>query len=399
MAGSRAVTELRNNGFTGEIYFFSAEPHDPYDRPPLSKELFTRTEPALLATEVGADIHAADLKLHLDEEVLGAAHVENTWVITTNARVVTIDAVIAASGAYALRPANWEGALTLHTLDDATGLRNALKPGGSLLCVGAGWIGAEIATVAAAQGCDVTVVEAGATPLVSALGEVGSLTTPWYEEAGVTLRLNSPVASTTATSVTLTSGETLEADAVLAAVGVAPHTEWLQETGVDMTASGHVLVDNTQRTSLPNLWAVGDCTTRKSAVHGEVVGGHWDGALQDPARAVASLLGNDIPAEPAPYVFSTQLGHEVSLFGSPQHSSRWVMRGDTSDDSWGVLWFTNKDTAPEGTAELVAVFSVDRPRDTADSRKLLAGGPLLVDEAVATDASRRLRDARAPKPE
>src|SRR5699024_5363371 len=151
MAGSRAVTELRNNGFTGEIYFFSAEPHDPYDRPPLSKELFTRTERALLAPDVGADIHAADVNLHRDEKVLGAAYTEGTWVITTNARVVTVDAVIAASGAYALRPANWEGALTLHTLDDATGLRNALKPGGSLLCVGEGWIGAEIANAAAAR--------------------------------------------------------------------------------------------------------------------------------------------------------------------------------------------------------------------------------------------------------
>src|SRR5690625_6648588 len=88
-------------------------------------------------------------------------------------------------------------------------------------------------------------------------------------------------------------------------------------TGVELSVSSHVRVDPAQRTSLPRLWAVGDCAVRESEVHGTVVGGHWDAALNDPARAAASILGQEIPTEPAPYVFSNQLGHNIALVGAP----------------------------------------------------------------------------------
>jgi len=115
------------------------------------------------------------------------------------------------------------------------------------------------------------------------------------------------------------------------------------------------------------------------------VGGHWDAALNDPARAAASILGHEIPAEPAPYVFSNQLGHNIALVGSPQHGTRWELRG-TPEETWSALWFDESDA-------LVAVFTADRPRDTIDARRLLAQGPVPINAQIARDPAQRLRDA------
>ena len=387
LAGARSVMELRARGFEGEITLLGAERIDPYDRPPLSEELFSHPEPKWLRDEVGADLASVDVAVSLGESVQGAARIDDRWVLATHRRRIEADAVIAASGAQAVLPSAWKGALTLHTWDDAAHLRERLTNAKSLVCIGAGWIGAEISTVAAAAGVEVTVLEASPAPLFSVLGtEVGTLLIPWYEQAGIDLRTNSTVATSRGTSVTLTSGEVLVGDVVLAAVGVRPRTQWLEGTGVEVSVSDHIEVDATQRTSLPGLWAVGDCAIRASSVHGMVVGGHWDAALNDPARAAASILGQEIPSEPAPYVFSNQLGRNIALVGAPQRGVRWALRGDT-ETTWSALWFNDSD-------ELVAVFTADRPRDTIDARRLLAAGPVSVDETIAIDAAQRLRASK-----
>lgn len=387
LGGARSVMELRSRGFGGKITLLGAEHLPPYDRPPLSEELLSRTDPKWLRDEVGADLDSADVEVALGEPVQGIARHDDVWVLTTHRRELRADAVIAATGAQSLLPSAWHGSKALHTWDDASHLREQLTDASSLVCIGGGWIGAEVGTVAAAAGLDVTVVEASPAPLFSVLGgEVGALLIPWYEQAGIALRTESTVATANSAAVTLTGGEVIAGDVVLAAVGVTPQTQWLESTGVKLSVSNHVWVDSAQRTSLPGLWAVGDCAIRESDVHGTVVGGHWDAALNDPARAAASILGQEIPAEPAPYVFSNQLGRNIALVGSPQHGTRWALRGDTAD-TWSALWFNEAD-------ELVAVFTADRPRDTIDARRLLAAGPLPIDEAVALDAAKRLREAK-----
>src|SRR5690625_3718181 len=379
--------DLRARGYGGKITLLGAEHLPPYDRPPLSEELLGRTEPKWLRDEVGADLDSADVEVALGEPVQGIALNDTTWVLTTHRRELHADVVIAATGSQSVGPSAWTCAASPHTSDDASRLRERLTEADSLVCIGGGWIGAEVGTVAAAAGKDVTVLEASSAPLFSVLGEeVGQLLIPWYEQAGINLRTNSTVATANAAAVTLTTGEVIAGDAVLAAVGVRPQTQWLESTGVDLSVSNHVWVDSAQRTSLPGLWAVGDCAIRRSAAHGTVVGGHWDAALNDPARAAAAILGQEVPNEPAPYVFSNQLGRNIALVGSPQHGTRWALRGDTAD-TWSALWFNDAN-------ELVAVFAADRPRDTIDARRLLAAGPLAIDEAIALDAGKRLREAK-----
>ena len=404
LAGSQAVAALRGQGFDGHLTVLGAEGVEPYDRPPLSKELLTRTEPAWLRDDLGTDLSLAD-DVRLAEAALGleigeAESVDEgrtTVVVRTASGPVRADAVILATGSHALRPRGWEAAMTLHTTADAERLRVALTPGAHLVVVGAGWIGAEVAGVAAAHGLEVTVVEAGPAPLAVALGApVGALTVPWYAASGVRLLTATSVVSVEdrgadGTEVRLATGEVLRADVVLAAVGARPTSAWLG-AAVPCSADGSVVVD--ERYRVPGtggrVVAVGDLARRRSPRHGWVAGGHWDGALRSPAIAVAALLdeagadpGSPVP-DPAPYVFSTQLGHELGAYGLPGPTDDVVLRGDPSGP-FTVLWFT------AGTDELTAVLAVDRPRDVGAARKLFAGVRLpQVDRIVVSDPGRPL---------
>lgn len=399
LAGAGTVTALRDQGYTGRITVLGAEAEEPYDRPPLSKELLTRTAPARLADEIGTRLHDADA-VRLGTAATGlhlaAAGPDGPVpvTVTTADDALGADAVVLATGARAVLPAAWSGALTLHTADDAARLRAALAPGRRLVVVGAGWIGAEVAGVAAGAGVDVTVVEAGDAPLATALGtRVGAWTAPWYEAAGVRLLTGSPVAAVAPGEVALASGEVLPADVVLVAVGARPASAWLAPT-LPLEGDGSLAVDEAYRVlAAPDLpvVALGDLARRRSARHGWVSGGHWDGALRGPAIAVRRLLGG--PAQPAddlaPYVFSTQLGHDLALYGAPGRDDDVVVRGEVAG-AFTALWF-----AP-GSERLTGVLAVDTPRDVAAARKLFAGPELpRLDRDAAADPGRPLRSPRA----
>ena len=399
LAGSRTVVALREEGFDGHVTLLGAEGLAPYDRPPLSKHLFDRPAPAWLADELEGDALALADVVRLDARALGLRVGAGSVEVTTADGSVTADAAVIASGSHPVRPAGWEAATTLHTAADAGRLRTRLAPGTRLVVIGAGWIGAEVAGVAAAAGVDVTVVEALEAPLMSALGSgVGALTEPWYAAAGVELITGARVAHVRPDGVVLVGGRGLDADVVLAAVGARPSTGWLAGS-LPLDEDGSVRVDGTfaPRGGPWHVRAVGDVARRVSARHGIVAGGHWDGALRGPEIAVRSLLmpaGRPGPDDdPAPYVFSTQLGHELAMFGQPDPADDVVLRGEPSsgpwaapDDGWTALWFS------PGTEVLTAVLAVDRPRDVAAARRLFAGPALpRLDRGRAADPTLPLR--------
>lgn len=402
LAAGRTVAALRTHGFDGTITVVAAERHAPYDRPPLSKELLSRPEPAWLLDELGGDleeVHGA--RVHRDRPATGLTLEDDGVTVRTAVGDVTADAAVLATGAHAVLPPALDGALTLHTADDAAELRARLLPGARLVVVGAGWIGAEVAGVAAGAGVDVTVVEAASAPLSGAVGaQVGQLMRPWYSAAGVRLRTGTGVravrSTVTGQVVELEDGGTLEADVVLAAVGARPTTAWLGDA-LPRTASGALEVDGWYRVLLPEgpharVLAVGDVATRRSARHGWVPGGHWDAALRGPDAAARGLVHGAAgePEDPAPYVFSTQLGHELGMYGQPGASDEVLLRGDP-DGPFTALWCT------PGSDQLTAVLAVDRPADVAAARRLLAGHGLpVVDRVAAADPQVRLRDALRP---
>ncbi|WP_307802371.1 NAD(P)/FAD-dependent oxidoreductase [Cellulomonas fengjieae] len=393
LAATQTVAALRERGYDGRVVVLGAEGTAPYDRPPLSKHLFDRPEPSWLADEIGTDLLALADDVLLDTPAralsLSAARPE----VLTDRGTFTADALVVASGAHAVRPSGWEAALTLHTAADAARLRAVLEPGARLVVIGAGWIGAEVAGVAAAAGVDVVVVEANGAPLAAALGStVGELTAPWYAAAGVRLLTGEHVTEVGTNGVLLADGKLVGADVVLAAVGARPTTDWLagalpREPDGALRVDEHHAVIGAPRT----VRAVGDVALRRSARHGWVPGGHWDGALRGPAALVADLLGTptDAVVDVAPYVFSTQLGHELALFGHPHPDDDVVLRGDPAGaQGWAALWFR------PGSDELGAILTVDRPRDVGAARRLFtAEGLPRLDRAVAHDPGRPLRQA------
>lgn len=392
LAGARTVAALRGQGFEGRVTVLGGEGVEPYDRPPLSKELLSRRSPAWLRDEVGADVTAAD-DVRLASAATGLEVTTDGVTVHLTDATVTADVAVLATGAVPRRPAGWDAAHVLHTAADAERLRAALAPGARLVVVGAGWIGAEVAGVAAAAGLQVTVLEAAAAPLAAALGEVGALTAPWYAAAGVDLRTGAAVHALDTRPdggvTVVTSDGPVVADVVLAAVGVVPASAWLAGA-VTVAADGFVDVD--AGFLVPGTWgrvaAVGDLARRVSPRFGPVPGGHWDAALRQPDVAVASLLGGGARADTpdlVPYVFSTQLGHEIGMHGAPRPGDEVVLRGDPGG-AFSAVWFR------PGSDEVSAVLAVDRPRDVGAARRLFgaaAAGPAdlprLDRERVAAD--------------
>lgn len=392
LAATQTVAALRERGFDGRVVVLGSEGVAPYDRPPLSKHLLDRDTPTWLADEVGADLLALADEVHLDRPARALRVTGDRPSVATDAGDVDADALVVATGARAVRPAGWDAVLTLHTWADAEVLRSALGAGRRLVVVGAGWIGAEVAGVVAAAGGQVTVVEAAAAPLTTALGaRVGAWTAPWYADAGVRLLTGAQVVEVRADRVRLADGTELAADAVLAAVGARPATGWIGDT-LPREPDGALRVDETLAVvgAPRHVRAVGDVTLRRSARHGWVPGGHWDGALRTPDTLAADLLspGGTVD-DPAPYVFSTQLGHELALFGLPSAADDVELRGDPADGAgWTALWFR------PGTGTCRAVLTVDRPRDVGAARRLFGAAALPeLDRAAARDLGRGLREA------
>lgn len=396
LAGARTVAAARELGWPGPVTVLGAEGVEPYDRPPLSKELFTRPAPALLREEVGADVRLAD-EVRLDEPATGL----DPWrsndpsggagrlTVRTATGEVHADAVVLATGARAVHPAGWP-VVCLRTHADAVALRSSLTPGTRLTVLGAGWIGAEVAGVAAAAGVRVTVVEAAPAPLATALGaRVGALTAPWFARAGIDLLTGARAVTVDRDGVVLGDGSLVEHDVVLAALGARPDSDWLAGS-LPLADGGWVdvgpdwLVPGTGG----RVAAVGDLARRTSPRHGVVPGGHWDAALRGPTSAVRALLRpGGVPDDPAPSVFSTQLGHDLVLVGQPGALDDVVLRGDPAGP-FGVVWFS------PGRDAVTAVLAVDRPRDAGAARRLFTGPGLPeLDRAAAADPDAPLRAA------
>src|SRR5215468_9257201 len=216
LAGLRTAEELRGRGYPGAITMVGSERWPPYDRPPLTKKFMTGQ---LDDTTLAADPAALGLDLRLGETATGL----DGGVLSTDRGEHAFDALVLATGSVPVGLPGNAGRRFLRTFDDACALRDALLPGTRLAVVGAGWIGAELATAAAARGCTVTVVEAAAAPLAGAIGaEVGAATAPWYGQAGIELRLGQAVESVRDGGLALAGGGWLAADMIVTAVGVKP---------------------------------------------------------------------------------------------------------------------------------------------------------------------------------
>ncbi len=264
----------------------------------------------------------------------------------------------------------------LRSIDDALALREVLRPGHRLAIIGAGWIGAELATAAAAKGCAVCVVEAGHTPLAVAIGEqVGALTIGWYEQAGVELLLGHAVESVQDGGLSLVGGGWLPADEIVTAVGVRPEVGWLESSGIAL--ENGVAVDEQLRSSIPDVYAVGDCAafwSRRFARRLRTE--HW--------VLAANLLGGEQSYDPVPYFWSEQFGRMLQYVGHHTRDEQLILRGDPARSRWAACWLSG--------ARLVAVLTVDLPKDLMQGRRLIESAAPIDPDKLA-DPGVQLREA------
>ncbi|WP_343242957.1 FAD-dependent oxidoreductase [Streptomyces sp. SID12501] len=387
MAGVQTAVALREQGFTGTVTLFGAEPHQPYDRPPLSKAvLLGKAE----GSAFDVDFEALGIELLLGREVLGVRTGEHE--LDTPEGPVPYDVLVLATGAEPIRLPGTEGVPGVHllrTLDDAERLRPVLARQHDIVVVGAGWIGAEFATAAREAGCAVTVVEAADRPLAGALpAEVAAPMAAWYADSGALLRTHARVARVEPGVVVLDDGSRLPAGAVVVGIGARPATAWLAGSGIALGDHREVVADDHLRTSAADVYAVGDCASFPSGRYGRrLLVHHWDNALQGPRAVAANIIGES-PAvyDPVPYFWSEQFGRFVQYVGHHQTADTTLWRGDPSGPAWTVCWLR------EG--RLVALLAVGRPRDLAQGRRLVEAGALMDAEAL-TDPSRPLKAATA----
>ncbi|MCG5212341.1 FAD-dependent oxidoreductase [Streptosporangium sp. KLBMP 9127] len=372
LAGVRSAEALRAHGFDGRITLIGEERHRPYDRPPLSKAVLSGE---LDSTYVDSDLAAMKVTLRSGVAAKGLRE----GVVETTEGELPYDGLVIATGATPIRLRGEGRQHVLRTIDDALELRTQFTRAPRVAVVGAGWIGAEVATAARKAGCAVTVVEAAGAPLSAALGDdVGAYTVPWYEQAGIELRLSTLVATVDHGGLTLAGGSTVEADVVVTGIGVRPSVGWLAGSGIEL--DNGVVTDGHLRTSLPGVVAVGDCAawwSRRFSRRLRVE--HWDTALGAPDVAAASLLGEPTVYDPVPYFWSEQFGRMVQYAGHHEGARR-VHRGDPAGAKWAICWLTPDD-------RLTAILTVDRPRDLVQGRRLVESGQRfdvqrLVDPAI-----------------
>jgi len=326
MAGLHAAESLRAAGFEGRVTMIGDELHRPYSRPPLSKEFLTgKGGSADIGLREDAEFDALELDLRLGRRAQRLRPAERA-IELDDGSAVAADGLVVATGARARRPGtDLAGVHVLRTVEDAEAVRAAFKTGERIVVVGAGFIGAEVASSARAAGLEVTLLESAPTPLTRVIDpRVGRVFTELHVEHGVDLRLGVGATGFEGRGrierVRLSDGDTVEASLVVAGLGALPNTEWLEGSGVEPAEGiGGVLCDEYCRTALPGVYAAGDIAAWPHPRYGGLMRlEHWTNAGEQAGAAVRNLLageGAGTPYTPVPYFWSDQYGMKIQLLG------------------------------------------------------------------------------------
>ncbi len=349
--GGRTAQALRTAGWSGPIHLVGDETHAPYERPPLSKGLLT------------GDTSATACALHTPEALadLGLTrHVARATAIDASARRITLadgstlayQALLLATGGtvrtLGIPGGNLPGVLTLRNLGDAAALAPRLVPGQRLLVVGGGFIGLEVAASARSLGCSVTVVEGAPRLMGRAVPEpVAERALALHRAQGVDVRLGASPASISATPtglrMALADGSSIDADTVLAGIGIVPDLALPQAAGL---AVGRGVQVNAQlQTSAPGIFAAGDVAEFPSVLSGQLVRQEtWHNAETQAAVAAHNMLGGThgvLAAYTAlPWFWSDQYDHQLQVMGEPALAASSATRMlDENDPLGGMLIF------------------------------------------------------------
>ncbi|GAB4586848.1 NAD(P)/FAD-dependent oxidoreductase [Nocardia sp. IFM 10818] len=375
VAGATAAKTLRGEGYCGEIVLLGAEASLPYRRPMVSKELLAGTvteqrallEPADFWRAQQIDVRTGSGVVRIDPDrravwlADGTEFGYDSLLLATGARPRALPGMAGPAGVTA-------GVHTLRERADIAAIRAALDADGSLLVVGAGLIGCEVAATARGLGARVTVLHAGATPLDRvAPAVIGECYRDLHGEHGVELHtgvcLSRLERTADGVAAVAANGRRWVAGAVLVAIGAVPNTELAAAAGLDI-ADG-ILVDERYRTSAPGVFAAGDAAARfdpESGVHRREE--QWNSARSQGAAAARSMLGIASGEADVPWGWSTQYGLNLQFAGRIAPDDELVVRGSPGSRSLTVLAL--REGRPTGAVAL------GRPADIRAAQALIA---------------------------
>lgn len=374
LAGLRAIEELRRLGYDDRVVAIGAEPHLPYDRPPLSKELLAGDwEPANVALrKQGYDDLGVEWRLGTRATALDVA--ARTVTLDDGDRVA-FDGCVVATGSTPRALANTpdlDGIHLLRSLDDCLALRADLDRSPRVVVVGAGFIGAEVTATCRRCHLDVTLLEALPMPMVRGLGPVlGDVLGRLHQDHGVDLRTGVGVAgfegSDRVERVLLDDGTTVDADVVVVGVGVVPATAWLEGSG--LTLDNGVVCDETLLAA-PGITAAGDvCRWPNPRFDGEPMRlEHWTNAAEQGVAVAARLLaseGEARPFAPVPFVWSDQYDTKIQVAGHVRGDDDIAVVDGSLDEGKFVV-------AVGRHGRLVGAVAFSRPRVLMQYRRLIA---------------------------
>ncbi|MCW3001039.1 MAG: hypothetical protein JWQ20_337 [Conexibacter sp.] len=371
VAGGTAALALRAAGFEGDVVVVCEEPHPPYSRPPLSKGVVrgeqapekTHLRPQKLWDTKGIELLVGRAVTEVDP----VAH----QVRLSDGEPLEYDRLLLATGGRARTlqgTSEREGVRVLRTIDDSLAVRDQLGQGRSIAIVGAGFVGAELAASAAAVGTAVTVFEAAPLPLArllpAALGEVYAAL---HRDRGVDLRTGTGIAGVVdapggGLHVVDTDGRTVEADAVVVAVGLEADVDLATRAGLEV--GNGILVDELCRTSAPDVFAAGDIANHPNPILGRRVRiEHWQNAQHQAQAAARSMLGQGAPFAEVPWVWSDQYGVNLQVTGLPEPTDDVVLRGDPASLTFTAFLLRD--------GVLVAAVGLDAADDIRAARELI----------------------------
>ncbi len=346
-AGGWAAQTLRTEGFHGRLVLIGDEVHPPHERPPLSK--------AVLAGQALPDSTwlmkpEAFEALALDwRPGTQARRIDRTakQIVLADGEVLDYDKLVLCTGGrargFALPGADLVQLYTLRTIDDALALAPVLCHGRSVVVVGGGWIGLEVAATAREQGAEVVVVETQARLCERTVpAEISEHLLALHRAQGIRVLLGSGVSgfargSDDRSVVQLADGSALKCDAIVIGIGLVPNDELAREAG--LACDGGVLVDAQCRTSDPDILAAGDVAVSPNAWAGRRLRlESWRNAQEQGIAAARSALGLAVDYQPLPWFWSDQYGMNLQIYGIPQPAHRVVRRGNAASESFMLFY-------------------------------------------------------------
>jgi 3-phenylpropionate/trans-cinnamate dioxygenase ferredoxin reductase subunit len=387
--GARAALTLRTTGWTGAVTLVGAESALPYERPPLSKQVLTSPDPVPPATVLPAQELCRNEIRYLAGTVAVEIDRYNRVVVLGDGARLPYTRLLMATGARPRRlpgPAG-DGVRYLRTYDDALGIRERLGSGVRVGIIGAGFVGMELAASAAVRGCLVTVIEMGARPMPRLVpAPLADIVAERHRAAGVRLRFGATIAQIgedrSGWHLELGSGEPVDCDVLVAAIGALPNTELAEEAGLEV--SNGVSVDTCLRTSDPYVYAAGDCCSfpcslldyRRTRLES------WSNACEQATFAARNMLGADIAYESVPWFWSDQFDLTMQIAGMPDESSTEVIR---QRDDGILLHFQLARNGGLASASAIGVGSTVA-KDIRLAQRLIASGALIPPDKLADPA-------------